>query len=41
MFPVPIDKWKPASRRAYKLTLPIALLIWLLRTLKPELQEKD
>ena len=30
MFPIPIDKWKPATRRAYKLTLPIALLIWLL-----------
>ena len=30
MFPIPIDKWKPATRRAYKLTLPVALLIWLL-----------
>ncbi|MDH6152269.1 ABC-type glycerol-3-phosphate transport system permease component [Paraburkholderia sp. WSM4179] len=30
MFPIPIDKWKPATRRAYKLTLPIALVIWLL-----------
>jgi len=30
MFPIPIDKWKPTTRRAYKLTLPIALLIWLL-----------
>ncbi|MFP4891848.1 carbohydrate ABC transporter permease [Paraburkholderia sp. EG304] len=30
MFPIPIDKCKPATRRAYKLTLPIALVIWLL-----------
>ncbi|MFP3565078.1 carbohydrate ABC transporter permease [Paraburkholderia sp. SIMBA_030] len=30
MFPIAIDKWKPASRRVYKLTLPLALLIWLL-----------
>jgi multiple sugar transport system permease protein len=30
MFPISIDKWKPVSRRVYKLTLPIALLIWLL-----------
>ncbi|MBB5398267.1 carbohydrate ABC transporter permease [Paraburkholderia youngii] len=30
MFPIPIDKWKPGTRRAYKLTLPIALMIWLL-----------
>jgi multiple sugar transport system permease protein len=30
MFPMPIDKWKLASRRVYKLTLPIALLLWLL-----------
>ncbi|RQH06941.1 carbohydrate ABC transporter permease [Paraburkholderia dinghuensis] len=30
MFPMPVNKWKPISRRAYKLTLPIALLIWLL-----------
>ncbi|WOD16414.1 carbohydrate ABC transporter permease [Paraburkholderia kirstenboschensis] len=30
MFPIPIDKRKPATRRVYKLTLPIALLIWLL-----------
>ncbi|MGP8437244.1 carbohydrate ABC transporter permease [Paraburkholderia fungorum] len=30
MFPIPIDKWKPFTRRAYKLTLPLALLIWLL-----------
>ncbi|MBI0328615.1 carbohydrate ABC transporter permease [Burkholderia plantarii] len=30
MFPMPIDRWKPASRRLYKLTLPLALLLWLL-----------
>ncbi len=30
MFPIPIDKWNPFTRRAYKLTLPLALLIWLL-----------
>ncbi len=30
MLPLPVDKGKPASRRVYKLTLPIALLIWLL-----------
>ena len=30
MFPIPVDKWKPAPRRLYKLSLPIALLIWLL-----------
>ncbi|WP_341316622.1 carbohydrate ABC transporter permease [Paraburkholderia sp. IMGN_8] len=30
MFPIAIDKWKPATRRVYKLTLPLALLIWLL-----------
>ncbi|WP_144110402.1 carbohydrate ABC transporter permease [Paraburkholderia sp. BCC1886] len=30
MFPISIDKWKPVSRRMYKLSLPVALLIWLL-----------
>lgn len=30
MFPMPVEKWKIAPRRIYKLTLPIALLIWLL-----------
>jgi multiple sugar transport system permease protein len=30
MFPITIDKWKPAARRAYKLSLPVALLVWLL-----------
>jgi multiple sugar transport system permease protein len=27
---MPIDKWKPLSRRLYKLSLPLALLVWLL-----------
>jgi multiple sugar transport system permease protein len=27
---MPIAKWKPTSRRLYKLSLPVALLIWLL-----------
>jgi multiple sugar transport system permease protein len=27
---MPIDKWRPTSRRLYKLSLPVALLIWLL-----------
>ncbi len=30
MFPMPIDHWKPLNRRLYKLTLPLALLVWLL-----------
>ena len=30
MYPMPIAKWKPTSRRLYKLSLPLALLIWLL-----------
>ena len=30
MYPMPIDKWRPTSRRLYKLSLPVALLIWLL-----------
>ncbi|GGP21519.1 carbohydrate ABC transporter permease [Silvimonas iriomotensis] len=30
MFPMPIDHWKPVNRRLYKLTLPLALLVWLL-----------
>jgi multiple sugar transport system permease protein len=30
MFPMPVEKWRPAARRAYKLSLPVALLIWLL-----------
>jgi multiple sugar transport system permease protein len=30
MYPMPIAKWRPTSRRLYKLSLPVALLIWLL-----------
>ncbi|MCP3723570.1 carbohydrate ABC transporter permease [Paraburkholderia sp. CNPSo 3272] len=30
MFPISVDKWKPAPRRLYKLSLPVALVIWLL-----------
>ncbi|TAM49859.1 MAG: carbohydrate ABC transporter permease [Paraburkholderia sp.] len=30
MFPMPVEKWKPVSRRAYQLSLPVALVIWLL-----------
>jgi len=30
MFPMPVEKWKPLSRRAYQLSLPVALVIWLL-----------
>ncbi|SAL86239.1 binding-protein-dependent transport system inner membrane protein [Caballeronia arvi] len=30
MYPMPVQKWKPLNRRLYKLSLPIALLIWLL-----------
>ncbi|MGF6723331.1 multiple sugar transport system permease protein [Paraburkholderia sp. GAS41] len=30
MYPMPIAKWKPISRRLYKMSLPVALLIWLL-----------
>jgi multiple sugar transport system permease protein len=30
MFPMPVEKWRPTARRAYKLSLPVALLIWLL-----------
>ena len=30
MYPMPVAKWKPFNRQLYKLTLPIALLIWLL-----------
>ncbi|MGN6649302.1 carbohydrate ABC transporter permease [Trinickia sp.] len=30
MFPTPVEKWTPAARRAYKMSLPLALLIWLL-----------
>ncbi|MEX3955234.1 carbohydrate ABC transporter membrane protein 2 (CUT1 family) [Trinickia symbiotica] len=30
MYPLPIDKWRPVSRRFYKFSLPVALGIWLL-----------
>ena len=30
MFPTPVAKWKPVNRALYKLSLPVALLIWLL-----------
>lgn len=30
MFPTPIEKWKPLNRLFYQLTLPLALLVWLL-----------
>ncbi|GGP25318.1 carbohydrate ABC transporter permease [Silvimonas amylolytica] len=30
MYPLPIEKWKPANRWFYKASLPLALLVWLL-----------
>ena len=30
MYPMPIEKWRPASRTVYKISVPIALLIWML-----------
>ncbi len=30
MFPTPVTKWRPASRLLYKISLPIALIVWLL-----------
>ena len=30
MYPMPVEKWKPVARRAYKLSLPVALIVWLL-----------
>jgi multiple sugar transport system permease protein len=30
MYPTPVAKWKPVTRRLYKMSLPVALLIWLL-----------
>jgi multiple sugar transport system permease protein len=30
MFPTPIAKWKPVNRALYKMSLPVALVIWLL-----------
>lgn len=29
MFPTPVAKWRPASRLLYKVSLPIALVLWL------------
>ena len=30
MFPTPIEKTKPLTRRLYKVALPISIIIWLL-----------
>ncbi|MCA8095256.1 carbohydrate ABC transporter permease [Burkholderia anthina] len=30
MYPLPVDHWTPVMRRLYKLSLPAALLVWLL-----------
>ena len=30
MFPMPIEKWKPLNRALYRISVPVALLIWLL-----------
>ncbi|WP_116139010.1 carbohydrate ABC transporter permease [Trinickia diaoshuihuensis] len=30
MYPMPVEKWKPAARCVYKLSLPVALIVWLL-----------
>lgn len=30
MYPLPVDKWKPLSRRFYKISIPIALVVWML-----------
>lgn len=30
MYPMPVERWKPAYRTAYKISLPIALVLWLL-----------
>ncbi|MGV2290781.1 carbohydrate ABC transporter permease [Trinickia sp. YCB016] len=30
MYPMPVAKWKPASRGLYKASLPLALIVWLL-----------
>ena len=30
MYPMPIAKWTPARRALYKMSLPLALLVWLL-----------
>ncbi|OTP78386.1 ABC-type sugar transport system, permease component [Caballeronia sordidicola] len=30
MYPLPVERWKPINRTLYKVSLPIALVIWLL-----------
>ena len=30
MYPLPIEKWRPSSRVLYKVSLPIALIVWLI-----------
>ena len=30
MYPMPVARWRPGSRLLYKLSLPCALLLWLL-----------
>jgi multiple sugar transport system permease protein len=30
MYPTPIARWKPVTRQLYRMSLPVALLIWLL-----------
>lgn len=30
MFPMPIEKWSPLQRMLYRMSLPVALVIWLL-----------
>jgi multiple sugar transport system permease protein len=30
MFPTPVAKWKPVNRALYKMSLPVALVIWLM-----------
>ncbi|RKP46135.1 carbohydrate ABC transporter permease [Pararobbsia silviterrae] len=30
MYPLPIEKWRPSRRVFYKVSLPIALIVWLL-----------
>ena len=30
MYPLPVASWKPSNRVLYKISLPVALIIWLL-----------
>ena len=30
MYPLPVEKWRPARRLLYKASLPVALIVWLL-----------